>query len=141
MVCVLTKFLWERVELIFFLGGVVAFDVPKELLKSLVVKGSGQDIAPLSEPLEPTEDEKFKEFLKGPDPTSGMSCTLCGVKSKTVQEQRSHARSDVHRFNMKRKIRKEPPVSEVEFEKMIEGTWPSLMLVTRLVVNGIYSTG
>ncbi|RVD82414.1 uncharacterized protein DFL_006841 [Arthrobotrys flagrans] len=97
-----------------------AFDIPRELLKSLVVKGSGQDIAPISEPLEPTEDEKLKEFLKEPDPTSGMSCTLCGVKSKTVQEQRSHARSDVHRFNMKRKIRKEPPVSEVEFEKMIE---------------------
>ncbi|KAK6528209.1 hypothetical protein TWF281_009458 [Arthrobotrys megalospora] len=49
-----------------------------------------------------------------------MSCTLCGVKSKTVQEQRLHARSDVHRFNMKRKIRKQPPVSEMEFEKMIE---------------------
>ncbi|KAF3175663.1 hypothetical protein TWF788_008378 [Orbilia oligospora] len=97
-----------------------AFDIPRELLKSLVVKGSGQDIAPISELLEPTEDEKLKEFLKEPDPTSGMSCTLCGVKSKTVQEQRSHARSDVHRFNMKRKIRKEPPVSEIEFEKMIE---------------------
>ncbi|KAF3088915.1 hypothetical protein TWF569_007842 [Orbilia oligospora] len=97
-----------------------AFDIPRELLKSLVVKGSGQDITPISEPLEPTEDEKLKEFLKEPDPTSGMSCTLCGVKSKTVQEQRSHARSDVHRFNMKRKIRKEPPVSEIEFEKMIE---------------------
>ncbi|KAK6345412.1 hypothetical protein TWF718_007328 [Orbilia javanica] len=96
-----------------------AFDIPRELLKSLVVKGSGQDIAPISEPTEstePTEDERFKE----PDPTSGMSCTLCGVKGKTVQEQRSHARSDVHRFNMKRKIRKEPPVSEMEFEKMIE---------------------
>ncbi|KAK6360420.1 hypothetical protein TWF730_006562 [Orbilia blumenaviensis] len=100
-----------------------AFDIPKELLKSLIVKGSGQDIAPISEP---TEDEKLKELLKEPDPTSGMSCTVCGVKSTTVQEQRSHARSDVHRFNMKRKIRKEPPVSEIEFEKMIEALDESL---------------
>ncbi|EPS37815.1 hypothetical protein H072_8511 [Dactylellina haptotyla CBS 200.50] len=108
-----------------------AFDLPRDLLSTLTVKGSSQDLAvPSSETqvddVPSAEDAKFKDLTKEPDPTSGMSCTLCGVKSKTIQEQRSHARSDVHRFNMKRKIRKQPPVSEMEFEKMIEGLSESI---------------
>ncbi|KAF3935989.1 hypothetical protein ABW20_dc0105292 [Dactylellina cionopaga] len=106
-----------------------AFDLPRDLLSSLTVKGSGQDLAPIAEPQDndtSTSDVEPRESSKEPDPTAGMSCTLCGVKSKTVQDQRSHARSDVHRFNMKRKIRKQPPVSELEFEKMIEGLDESL---------------
>ncbi|KAJ6260702.1 hypothetical protein Dda_4931 [Drechslerella dactyloides] len=103
------------------------FDLPSNLLTSLVVRGAGHEPAPL-EPhgSSSTEDAGPTETPKEADPTAGMSCTLCGVKSKTIQEQRLHAKSDVHRFNMKRKIRKEPPVSEIEFEKMIEGLTESI---------------
>ncbi|KAK6542663.1 hypothetical protein TWF694_006606 [Orbilia ellipsospora] len=103
-----------------------AFDLPRDLLNSLTIKGSAtHDITPTTTEAEATkDDDKLKD--KEPDPTSGMSCTLCGVKSKTIQEQRSHARSDVHRFNMKRKIRNQPAVSELEFEKMIEGLSESI---------------
>ncbi|KAF3903592.1 hypothetical protein AA313_de0203642 [Arthrobotrys entomopaga] len=103
-----------------------AFDLPRDLLSSLTIKGSTtQDITPTTREAEVTQDDD-KPKDKEPDPTSGMSCTLCGVKSKTIQEQRSHARSDVHRFNMKRKIRNQPAVSEMEFEKMIEGLSESI---------------
>lgn len=43
------------------------------------------------------------------------------MRSASVLDQRSHARSDVHRFNLKRKLRNQNPVSEVEFEKLVEG--------------------
>ncbi|KAK6359912.1 hypothetical protein TWF696_001039 [Orbilia brochopaga] len=100
------------------------FDLPSEILTSLVVRGSGHDPAPTVSPS--AEDAGPTEPSKEADPTAGMSCTLCGVKSNTIQEQRLHAKSDVHRFNMKRKIRKQPPVSEAEFEKMMEGLSESI---------------
>ncbi|KAF3939570.1 hypothetical protein ABW19_dt0200845 [Dactylella cylindrospora] len=105
------------------------FDLPANLLSSLVVKGSEQDPTPGLEVQTnggSTEETLREEELKEANPTSGMSCTLCGVKSNTIQEQRLHARSDVHRFNIKRKIRNQPSVSEVEFEKMVEGLSESI---------------
>ncbi|KAF3902163.1 hypothetical protein ABW21_db0206120 [Orbilia brochopaga] len=100
------------------------FDLPSNLLSSLVVRGSGHDPAATTNLA--AEDAAPTESSKDTDPTAGMSCTLCGVKSNTIQEQRLHAKSDVHRFNMKRKIRKQPSVSEAEFEKMMEGLSESI---------------
>ena len=54
----------------------------------------------------------------GKSPTA-ISCTLCGVLSANVQEQRNHARSDLHGYNLKQKTRGLKPVNEVDFEKMI----------------------
>jgi len=48
-----------------------------------------------------------------------VSCTLCGISSANVQEQRNHARSDLHGYNLKQKTRGLKPVNEVDFEKMI----------------------
>ncbi|KAI9779922.1 MAG: hypothetical protein M1839_007078 [Geoglossum umbratile] len=48
------------------------------------------------------------------------SCALCGVLFGTVQEQRSHVKSDFHRYNLKQKMKGRQPVSEVEFEKLLE---------------------
>ncbi|EWC48095.1 hypothetical protein DRE_02674 [Drechslerella stenobrocha 248] len=101
-----------------------AFDIPSTLLTSLIVKGSGHDPTTAQDSKDnglSTEGIASAQPPGEVDPTFGMSCALCAVKSKTLQEQRLHAKSDVHRFNMKRKIRNEPPVSEIEFEKMIEG--------------------
>ncbi|KAG4222134.1 hypothetical protein PC116_g29391, partial [Phytophthora cactorum] len=37
----------------------------------------------------------------------------------TVQDQRSHLKSDLHHYNLKQKLRGRNPVSEAEFEKLI----------------------
>ena len=91
------------------------FDLPDNLLSHLVLK-TGREVA---SPPEVTET---------PVPTSNQdgeatatSCGLCGTNSITVEEQRAHARSDFHRFNLKRKIAGQAAVSEAEFEKMLEG--------------------
>jgi hypothetical protein len=41
----------------------------------------------------------------------------------TVEEQRSHVRSDLHGYNLKQKIKGANPVSEGDFEKLIGGIW------------------
>ena len=91
------------------------FDLPDNLLSSLVLK-TGREI-----PSPP-------EAIETPAPTSNQdgeaaatSCGLCGVNSTTVEEQRAHVRSDLHRFNLKRRIAGQTAVSEAEFEKMLEG--------------------
>jgi hypothetical protein len=38
----------------------------------------------------------------------------------SVEEQREHFRLDWHRCNVKRKLEKKSPMSEAEFEKMLE---------------------
>ncbi|KAJ5581826.1 hypothetical protein N7535_000446 [Penicillium sp. DV-2018c] len=46
-------------------------------------------------------------------------CSLCKVSYNNVQEQRSHVRSDHHRFNVKAQLRGNAPLDESEFAKAI----------------------
>jgi hypothetical protein len=63
------------------------------------------------------------------------SCSLCGVTFQTVEDQRSHTRSDLHGYNLKQKIRGAKPVTEGEFENLVGGitalpTYAELLLTT-----------
>jgi hypothetical protein len=49
------------------------------------------------------------------------ACSLCGVTFNTVEDQRSHIRSDLHGYNLKQRIRGAKPVSEADFEKLVGG--------------------
>ncbi|KAG0128966.1 hypothetical protein HOY82DRAFT_565229 [Tuber indicum] len=90
------------------------FDLPDNLLSNLALKTGRETPSP-------------PEAIETPVPTSNQdgeatatSCGLCGTNSTTVEEQRMHVRSDLHRFNLKRKIAGQTAVSEAEFEKMLE---------------------
>ncbi|KDQ19085.1 hypothetical protein BOTBODRAFT_103232 [Botryobasidium botryosum FD-172 SS1] len=53
-----------------------------------------------------------------------LSCNLCfGATFSDVDEQRSHFRSDWHRYNMKARLRdgKSQPVAEAEFANLVDG--------------------
>ncbi|CAA19312.1 Cdc48p-Npl4p-Vms1p AAA ATPase complex subunit involved in ER associated ubiquitin-dependent protein catabolic process Vms1 [Schizosaccharomyces pombe] len=55
------------------------------------------------------------------------SCVNCQIDNlHTLDERKSHIKSDWHRFNTKRKITKLPPVSQDEFESIIEDLPESL---------------
>jgi hypothetical protein len=74
----------------------------------------------LAEPSEPplsrTSTSSASEGTVG-----SQSCSLCGLIFATVQDQRSHLRSDWHAYNLKQKLRGGKAVSEAEFEKLVEG--------------------
>lgn len=55
-----------------------------------------------------------------------QSCSLCALSFATVQDQRSHLKSDLHHYNLKQKLRGRDPVSEVEFENLIANLDESL---------------
>ncbi|KAL7276525.1 hypothetical protein RUND412_000484 [Rhizina undulata] len=87
------------------------YDLPANIASTLISKDAQKNPA-----------ETFEEAPRQQDGelSSATSCTFCGVTSATVADQRQHARSDFHRFNLKRKVRGQPPLSEVEFERVIE---------------------
>jgi ribosomal protein L34E len=65
---------------------------------------------------------KTKEYeIKTPTTTDAKACSLCGVTFETVEDQRSHIRSDLHRYNLKQRLRGITAVSEREFENLIAG--------------------
>ena len=47
------------------------------------------------------------------------SCALCQAAFSTVHEQRQHARSDFHRYNLKLQLKGSQPVNEATFIKLI----------------------
>jgi hypothetical protein len=94
------------------------FDLPKELLANLnpkqqsqehdIVTDSPQEVIPRS--LEPDENQ----------PKKVASCTLCNIAFGNFVEQRKHTRSDWHGYNLKQRMQGLNPVSEAEFDKLID---------------------
>lgn len=98
------------------------YDLPQDILSTLIRK----DIAGPDN----TGDENTRSSptdqaaVVAPQPESAIgskSCSLCGVAFQTVEDQRSHVRSDLHTYNLKQKVRGAKPVTEGDFEKLVGG--------------------
>lgn len=104
------------------LTGALVFDLPQELLVSLHLKNATL-LDPHSEDvIHPTTAEVKTEHQDPKDGESKVSttCLLCNTSFVDVQEQRSHVKSDWHNYNLKQKVRGSAPVSENEFEKLVD---------------------
>ncbi|KNC97880.1 uncharacterized protein SPPG_06872 [Spizellomyces punctatus DAOM BR117] len=54
-------------------------------------------------------------------PTSTSGCSTCGgLQFPSSEEMRTHYKSDWHRYNIKRKVRGQGPVSEEQFDDLTE---------------------
>lgn len=60
--------------------------------------------------------------LENDEPTTktATSCLLCSASFSNVPEQRQHVKSDWHGYNLKQKLGGRSPVTEHEFEKLVE---------------------
>ncbi|TWU74619.1 hypothetical protein ED733_001928 [Metarhizium rileyi] len=101
------------------------YDLPDTVLESLTLKADSDGTHVIDEELSSTPSEK------NPDASTeslvvSPSCSLCGLTFSTLQDQRSHLKSDFHNYNLKQKMRSRKPVSEAEFEKLIEDLDESL---------------
>ena len=54
------------------------------------------------------------------DGQKGRTCLVCGVTFATLDEQRSHFKSDWHRLNVRRKLRGLPVLSEEDAARLID---------------------
>lgn len=93
------------------------YDLPPDILSTLTPK---EDAEPGQENVETTSITKDPTTNEKADTTAGAkACSLCGVTFHTVEDQRSHVRSDLHRYNLKQRLRGAKPVSENDFEKLV----------------------
>jgi Bacteroidetes VLRF1 release factor len=91
------------------------FDLPRELLVTLILLTGVQDAPATPEPSQREPPSKDSDIPAA----ATISCNLCQLTFPTVQEQREHVRSDLHRYNLKLKLRGNTAVSEVDFHKLI----------------------
>ncbi|TGO08541.1 hypothetical protein BTUL_0203g00020 [Botrytis tulipae] len=97
------------------------YDLPQDILSTLARKADSND----------SSDDIYQADTNSPADTAeritqtklgdvgSKSCSLCGVTFYTVEDQKSHVRSDFHNYNLKQKIRGAKAVTEIEFEKLV----------------------
>lgn len=51
---------------------------------------------------------------------SNLTCITCRLLFSTNKEQREHYKTDLHRFNLKRKVANLPPVNQQAFQQKME---------------------
>jgi hypothetical protein len=95
------------------------FSLPPEILNTITLKGEAVNAQVSAIP----RDEERKQINGQGTTTSGVGCATCNIASFTdMEEQREHVRSDLHKFNLKRKVAGHTIVNADEFDKMLEGT-------------------
>ncbi|OAP61274.1 hypothetical protein AYL99_03475 [Fonsecaea erecta] len=96
------------------------YDLPTELLLTLTIAGREQSQPPQPQESRPEGIPADRENSLSEDGVANStSCALCRVTFDSVQDQRLHVKSDLHRYNLKLSIKQTPPVDEATFTKMI----------------------
>lgn len=78
---------------------------------------------PLNDTASPRQDDANSEPAAE---ASGSTCHTCHIGTGTtpgfasLAEQREHFKTDWHRFNIKRTLAKQPPLSEAEFAALLD---------------------
>jgi hypothetical protein len=91
------------------------YDLPPELLATLTAKATN----PVTEEEPKINPEDAELAAQDSAIATSTLCSLCKVSYNNVQEQRSHVRSDHHRYNIKAQLRGNAPLEEIEFAKAI----------------------
>ncbi|VUC20793.1 unnamed protein product [Clonostachys rosea] len=94
------------------------YDLPPQILDTLTLKSDTDASIAASEELSRTPKD-VSPGASSENLVGSQSCSLCNLTFPTVQEQRSHLKSDFHNYNLKQKLRGQKPVSEHDFEKLI----------------------
>jgi len=91
------------------------FSLPPDLLDTLTPRSLISNQAVPQEPPPPTIPQEQA-------PSSSRSCNIClGTAFVDVDEQRSHFRSDWHRYNVKIRLKGGDPVTESTFAQLVDG--------------------
>lgn len=93
------------------------FSLPRELLETLIPRNV------VHHPPTPPR-ARSPSLEQNNTNTSGRACNVClGAVFSDVESQRTHFHSDWHRYNVKIRLNGSQPVTEVQFSKLVDGTW------------------
>ncbi|KAI8632908.1 hypothetical protein F5Y19DRAFT_419445 [Xylariaceae sp. FL1651] len=104
------------------------YDLPHEVLSTLTLKedAESQDVETNAPSPPKSQSQDLSQNASTENLVGSQTCSLCGMSFPSVQDQRSHQKSDLHHYNLKQKLRGNKAVSEVEFEKLIDNLDESL---------------
>ncbi|KJZ75722.1 hypothetical protein HIM_04879 [Hirsutella minnesotensis 3608] len=94
------------------------YDLPGQVLETLKLK-TDVDLAASAAVNQPPEPSDRSSSSGADNVVGSQACSMCGLSFTTVEEQRSHLKSDLHHYNLKQKLRGLKPVSESDFDKLI----------------------
>lgn len=95
------------------------FSLPPELLVNLTVRNL---LAPTNSAESEQEPELGARNQGQPTTSDVHSCNVClGARFKDLDDQRTHFRSDWHRYNVKARLGKGKTVNEEEFANLVDG--------------------
>lgn len=76
---------------------------------------------PEPRPVETVSNKEDALLSEAKSPSLGLSCQGCCIEAfPSLEEQRDHYRSDHHRMNIQRRLKKLAPISLAEFEQLLE---------------------
>lgn len=92
------------------------YSLPLELLETLTPRNLFSHAPPRS-------PSPIIQEIVGATSASGVrACNIClGATFLDVDEQRTHFRSDWHRYNVKTRLNGGQPVSETDFSQLVDG--------------------
>lgn len=94
------------------------FDLPRKLLQTLEPQFTGtQNIH--TEEEDAVQDFQNQSISAENEISKTAACALCNLSFSNTQDQRTHVRSDLHRYNLKQQMRGLKPVSDTEFDRLI----------------------
>ncbi|KAI2639269.1 hypothetical protein GGS21DRAFT_506797 [Xylaria nigripes] len=91
------------------------YHLPHEVISTLALKADANADVESQHP----DNTDITRNASTPNLAGSQSCSLCGLSFASVEDQRSHQKSDWHHYNLKQKLRGNEPVSEVEFETLV----------------------
>ncbi|KAI0859058.1 hypothetical protein F4860DRAFT_281845 [Xylaria cubensis] len=99
------------------------YDLPHEVLATLSLRtdadADSHDLETKSIDHSTPPSQDASRNASAENLVGSQACSLCGLSFATVEDQRSHQKSDWHHYNLKQRLRGNQPVSEVEFEKLV----------------------
>jgi hypothetical protein len=108
------------------------FALPVEILQKITLRSR------LSQQTVVESDKAEQQDLSSQTvPIHGSrACNVClGATFTDVEEQRTHFRSDWHRYNVKIRLRGGKPISEVDFAKLVDSTCTSTTFCAALLTR------
>ncbi|KKY22664.1 putative c2h2 finger and ankyrin domain [Phaeomoniella chlamydospora] len=101
----------------FYRRPLYVYDLPGDILSSLSYKESPSGNVDVNLQSQPSKPEPAADSENGT--SLSTSCSLCQAKFASVAEQREHVRSDLHRYNIKMKMKGLDVMDEATFDKAV----------------------
>lgn len=102
------------------------YDLPPEILSSLSLKTDAGLPAQLEDDASTPSPDQIPAPTNPDNILGSQACSLCKLSFIAVQEHRDHLRTDLHHYNLKQKLNGLNPVTEAEFEKLVDGLEESI---------------